>query len=141
MKFFALRKDGGPESRVTGFFIAEIKSLFSIVLLRFDTGSREAYHSHAFNALSWVLRGKLVEYYFDPAAPKTWVQIAQDRIVYGRSIRPVLTPRSRCHKVVSLGTTWVLSFRGPWAREWKEYDPKAQVWTTLTNGRKVVNAY
>mgnify|MGYP001575993171 CR=1 FL=1 len=58
MKLFYYGKDGGPESHVWGFWLIEAKSLFSIVLLRFENGTREAYHSHAFNSLSWVLRGR-----------------------------------------------------------------------------------
>lgn len=125
MKFFAKRKDGGPESHVTGYWLIEIKSLFSVVLLRFDHGSREAYHSHAFNAVSWVLRGKLLE------------SLLGDRgdIKYLPSWRPVWTPRTRFHKVISSGTTWVLSIRGPWAKHWMEYIPGKEV-LELTHGRR-----
>ena len=49
MKLFKYMKDGGPESTVWGYFLIEIKSLFTIVLLHFKNGSREAYHNHAFN--------------------------------------------------------------------------------------------
>lgn len=46
MKFFSKASDGGKDSGVTGFFLFEIKPLFSIVLLHFRNGTREAYHSH-----------------------------------------------------------------------------------------------
>lgn len=62
MRVLSYRKDGGPLSKSWGLFIIEIKSAFSVVLLRFENGTREAYHTHAFNATSWVLRGYLVEY-------------------------------------------------------------------------------
>lgn len=55
MRLLFKGKDGGPESNVTGYWLIEAKGLFSFVLLRFDKGSREAYHSHAFNAWSWKL--------------------------------------------------------------------------------------
>jgi hypothetical protein len=59
MRFFHHGKDGGPESPVEGYWLFEIKWLCSIVLLKFNDGGREAYHSHAFNALSWLLKGDL----------------------------------------------------------------------------------
>lgn len=132
MKFFKTMKDGGPESTVWGFFLAEIKSLFTIVLLHFHPGSREAYHSHAFNALSWVLKGKLTEYVRD--GKLQLVQIVD----YKPSLRPIWTPRDRLHKVVSTGDTYVLSFRGQWAQTWGEYLPFQNKYVTLTHGRKTV---
>ncbi len=39
------------------------------------------------------------------------------------------------HKVDSNGTTWVLSFRGPWNDEWKEINENGE--QTLTHGRVV----
>lgn len=61
MKLFFKSKDGGPKSNVTGYWLIECKTLFSIVLLRFSEGTRESYHNHAFNAVSWVLSGALYE--------------------------------------------------------------------------------
>lgn len=42
------------------------------------------------------------------------------------------------HKVISLGDTWVLSFRGPWVDLWHEYLPKLNKRITLTHGRKEI---
>lgn len=127
MKLFTLSKDGGPESRVWGYFLIEWKALFSIVLLHFKDGSREAYHSHAFNCISWVLRGKLTEY-----------NLSGPTKVYPPSIWPVRTYRDTFHQVHSDKDTWVLSFRGPWAKTWMEYIPATDEVLTLTNGRQVV---
>lgn len=127
MKFLKFMKDGGRESRVNGLYFAEIKSLFSVVLLHFFDGSREAYHSHAFHAISWVLRGKIVE---NPLS-------GQPR-EYRPSLLPIFTPREMFHKVVSSGDTWVISFRGPWANTWKEFLPAENRFITLTHGRKVI---
>jgi len=129
MKLLKFMKDGGSESRVNGFFFVEMKKFFSVVLLHFLDGSREAYHSHAFNAVSWVLRGKLVQNALDG-------QVTE----YKPSLVPIFTPRSLFHKVVSAGDTWVISFRGPWAKTWKEYLPDLKRFVTLTHGRKVVDS-
>lgn len=129
MKLFTWRKEGGPQSRVHGFFVVEIKSLFSIVLLHFKDGTRDAYHSHAFGAVSWLLRGHLREY----------LNEGHWGTYYWPSLKPIWTPRSRMHKVASGGTSWVLSFRGPWAKTWEEYIPAEDRRVTFTNGRKVVS--
>lgn len=134
MLFFKKRKDGGPESNVMGYWLIEIKPLFSIVLLRFDRQSRENYHSHAFNALTWFIKGKAVEDRITndtdpPGIISTW---------YKRSLIPKFTPRNNIHKVHSLGVSWALSIRGPWKKTWVEYNYLTNTYTTLTHGRKEI---
>lgn len=126
MRFFHYGKDGGPESTVWGFFLVELKSLFSIVLLRFENGSRDAYHGHAFNAVSWLLSGVLVE-----LLPVRGMQ------GYLPSWRPIFTGRERVHQVRSVGRSWVLSFRGPWSDTWPEVLPDGTR-VDLTYGRRPV---
>lgn len=137
MKFLFKGKDGGPESNVTGYWLIEAKGLFSIVLLRFDEGSREAFHNHAFNAVSWVLKGWLDEHVLGIGK---WLGGRSEHTVkMTPSFKPVFTGRARMHKVYGMAhRTWVLSFRGPWADEWKEFLPKVKQFVTLTHGRKVV---
>ena len=129
MKFFYYGKDGGKESTVSGYWLTEIKSLFSIVLLKFENGSRDAYHTHAFNSISWVLKGSLIEYHRNGRTE-----------FHTPSLLPVITKRDTFHKVVSEGDTWVLSFRGPWSKTWSEYLPNENKDIILSNGRKVVDA-
>lgn len=125
MKIFKTMKDGGPESHVTGYFLVEIKSLFSVVLLHFANGTRESYHSHAFNALTWVLRGRFEEHHLDGRV-----------LNFAPNLKPKYTSRRTFHKVVSLGNTYALSLRGPWIDKWREF--KNGNFITLTHGRKVV---
>jgi len=127
MKFFRIAKDGGPESTVTGYWLIEIKSLFSIVLLKFEGKSRDAYHEHAFDCVSWLLKGKLVEEFY-----YVWLKTR----IHLPSLKPIVTRRDDYHKVDSVGTSWVLSFRGPWRNTWNEYTNEGE--RTLTHGRKVV---
>ena len=127
MKIFYKAKDGDKDSCVWGWWLIESKSLFSIALLCFEDGSREAFHSHAFNCVSWVLKGRLDEYNLD-----------KTHNTYKPSFKPIYTKRNTFHKVFSTGRTWVLTFRGPWSKEWKEYLPKTEEYVTLTNGRKIV---
>lgn len=133
MKFLEVSKDGGPESTVWAHWVIELKWLFSIVLLRFEHGTRDAYHSHAFNSVSWVLSGELEE---DSKFDSTRNALPCTRY-HVRSLKPVLTYRSTHHKVKSFGTTWVLSFRGPWSKTWVETLPDGSS-KTMTHGRKEV---
>ena len=128
MRLLHWGKDGGKDSTVWGFWLVEIKSLFSIALLKFVGNSREAFHTHAFNSVSWVLRGQLTELEFYGEQPN----------VYRPSLWPVFTSRNTLHKVNSNGTTWVLTFRGPWSETWQEYIPKTGKFVLLTHGRKEI---
>lgn len=128
MKLFHHAKDGGEGSNVDGYWLIEAKGLFSIVLLRFRAGSREAYHTHAFNAVSWIIRGRMLEFILDG-----------ETVELKPSIRPLYTPRDRFHKVYGVAkNTWAISFRGPWVNTWKEFLPKVQKYITLTHGREII---
>lgn len=128
MKILSISKDGGEYSKVHAYTLVEIKSLFSVILLKFDPGSRDAYHTHAFNCFNWLLRGKLMEY-----------EIQNDGTITTKEYTPSIWGfpiyRKTYHKVVSLGTSYVLSFRGPWQKTWKEFLPSDNRELTLTHGR------
>ncbi len=126
MKLFTKSHDGGKDSGVTGYWLIEWKGLFSIVLLRFSKGSREAFHSHAFNALTWWLKGSVTEEFKDGGS-KRW----------SPSFKPKYTPKDCFHKIIADEVTWALSFRGPWSKTWQE--TKNGETYTLTHGRIKVN--
>ena len=128
VKLFQKAKDGGPDSTVTGYWLIELKWLFSIVLLKFEGKSRPVYHTHAFDAISWVLSGWLEEHI-----------LYQGMLVHMPGPMPVVTERKDLHMVHSANPTWVLSFRGPWADDWLEYDPFKNEQVVLTHGRKKVS--
>ncbi len=130
MKFLSKAKDGGPESPVTGYFLIEIKSLFSIVLLHFG-GTREAFHSHAFNAVTLWLKGSVTEHVHGGVWCEFCKRWDAGNIKY--------TPRGLMHKIIPITDAWAISIRGPWAKTWQEYSPKEDRTITLTHGRKVVN--
>lgn len=120
-------RDGGPKSKVMGFWFIRIKSAFTVALLRFDEGSREAYHSHAFDAWSLVLNGGLLEHHVDGRVQ-----------THEPGLRIIRTRRDTFHKVYGLAdSTWVLTFRGPWADTWKEITEDGSK-ITLTHDRVVV---
>lgn len=125
MLFLTKRKDGGPDSKVVGYWLVEIKGLFSICLLHFLPGSRDAYHNHAFNAISWLFKGQLLEEFSNGLGHP-----------YNPSIKPIYTSRECFHKVTSVGHSWALSFRGPWKSTWNEYLPQEGKTITLGIGRE-----
>ena len=127
MKLFKKSYDGGADSGVTGYWLIEAKSLFSIVLLHFSPGSRDAFHSHAFNALTWWLKGDVQELYL----------AGQYRHWYP-SFKPKRTPKDCFHKIVAGDKgAWALSFRGPWDATWSEN--KNDETYTLGHGRVRIN--
>lgn len=125
MRFLEKSHDGGKDSGVNGYFLIEIKSMFSIVLLKFAKGTREAYHNHAFNALTVWLSGNVKEHMLDGNVLE-W---------QGGNIK--YTPRENFHKVEALTDTWALCFRGPWLDRWNENRQGKNV--TLTHGRKTLD--
>lgn len=127
MRIFSKRKDGGPASTVDAYFLIEIKPLFSIALLKFHKGSRENYHSHAFNALTWFLAGDMTEELVTGEVTK-----------YQRKIWPKVTGRKVFHKVYATKNSWCLTLRGPWCDRWNEHNKSTNTTTTLTNNRTIV---
>ena len=125
MRFFNRSKDGGSDSPVEALFLFEIKSLCSIAILKFNKGGREAYHTHAFHALTWFILGELVEQDIDGSYR-----------IYRRSLFPKLTRRTKNHCVVAYCDSWCLTIRGPWSNTWTEDTDTHH--TVLTHGRKIV---
>lgn len=133
MRFLQKAYDGPKNSGVIGLFIIEIKSLFSIVFLKFDKGSRENFHSHAFNAYSFFLKGSVIE-------EKININTLEiQKKLYKPSLIPKYTPKDNVHRVNALETTYCLTFRGPWSQTWFEVNPNTKEIITLTNGRNIVN--
>jgi len=131
MRLLSKAADGGDNSGVTGYFLIELKPLFSIVLLRFAKGTRDAYHEHAFNAWTLWLKGCVIEHIMG---------VGRDLGVYRKrrftAGRLKYTPRSCMHQIEALETSWAVSLRGPWVARWREW--RAGRFVTLTHGRKEI---
>jgi hypothetical protein len=121
-RIFYVKPDGGKSSGVTAYFLIEWKILFSIGILHFKKGSREAYHNHAFNALTWWLKGSVTEEKIDKVSKN-----------YKPSFKPKYTSRGNFHKVIAYKDTYALTFRGCWKDTWNEFKNNELI--TLTHGR------
>jgi hypothetical protein len=130
MILFSKRKDGGKESTVDAYFLFEIKNFMSVALLKFNKGTRENYHSHAFNALTWFLFGDMVE-----------ERIVDGKLVktnYSFSLKPKYTPKDNLHKVFANKTSYALTIRGKWQKDWIEYNENEDTTYVLESGRKII---
>ena len=127
-QFFNKSKDGGPNSPVDGYFLIECKGLFSIALLKFNKGQREEFHTHAFNAYTWFLKGDLLE----EDAGGTFYK-------YRRKLVPKLTKKEKNHRVIAKEDSWCFTLRGPWDMYWTEYNRNSNQTTVFTHGRNVVD--
>lgn len=122
------KSDGGADSGVTAY-IVESKFLGSVALLKFNAGTREAFHSHAFNAITLWLKGRVVE--LTPMDDHGSYQR------YWKAGQWKYTPRELTHKICVLKEgAWALTFRGPWKNTWKEIRKGEEV--TLTHNRVIV---
>ncbi len=127
MKLFKKCKDGGSESPVDAFFLIECKSLFSVAILRFNKGGREAFHTHAFSAYTWFLSGVLVE-----------EDVSGELFAYSRKLKPKKTLRSKNHRVLAIRDSYCLTVRGSWVDFWTEYNMDEDKTSVFTWGRKKV---
>lgn len=128
MRLLEWAADGGKDSGVRAFVIVEIKCLFSIMVLFFPQGTREKFHSHAFNAVTWWLRGYVWE-------ERLFTSVRR----YSASWRPKFTSYDNAHRVCGgVDGAVALTFRGQWRDTWYEYDTVKRFRYTLTHGRQVL---
>ena len=127
-RFFYKKWDGGQDSGVRGYFLVEWKMFFSIGILHFSKGSREAFHSHAFNAFTFWLKGNVTE-----------VKHPENtKLNFAANLKPKYTPRTNFHKIIAHEDTYAVTFRGPWIDYWHEFKNKEYI--TLTHGRKRIDS-
>ena len=130
MLILCKRKDGGKDSSVDAYILLEIKRYFSIVLLKFNKGGREVFHTHAFDALTWFISGEMVE-----------EDVSGELYIYTRSIRPKLTLRAKNHRVIAIVDSLCFSIRGPWSPTWSEYTRDTDTTTVLAAHRRKERSY
>lgn len=126
-RFLYVKPDGGIDSGVKGYFLIEWKPFLSIGVLHFKKGSREAFHSHAFNAVTFWLKGSVTEIKHPSG----------QELKFSAGFKPKYTPRNNFHKIIADEDVYALTFRGPWMDYWYEFKNNKHI--TLTHGRVVVS--
>lgn len=109
------------------FTIFEIKYLGGIIVNIFNTVGQDRFHSHAFHAVSLMLRG----HYFEEV-------IVDNKIVTKKIEKSRFIPKNYIHKItVSTPNAMSVTFEGPWGSTWDEYFDNGRV-KTYTWGRKLL---
>jgi hypothetical protein len=101
------------EQKVSELTILEWKKLFSIKLFNFHKtdGDQDRFHTHAFNAVSVLLKGNYIE------------EIIEDRkiVQLNRSRKRFLfIPANQYHRITKSEGCRTLLITGPWGGEFKE---------------------
>lgn len=109
------------------FTIIEVKYLGGIVVNIFNTEDQDRFHSHAFSALSWMVKG---HYYED-------VVVEGKRVITKKIEKSRFIPRNYIHKITkSSPNAMSITFEGPWESTWNEYFDNGRI-KTYSWGRTV----
>ena len=85
-----------------------ISNVVIVALLKFNKGSRENFHSHAFNAFTWFLFGDMMEERF---IGKSGQQPIIEHTRYKFGLKPKFTSKENLHLLLRHKTSWS-SIRG-----------------------------
>ncbi len=113
--------------QIQRFTLFELKNIGGIIINLFNTQTQDRYHSHAFAAWSWMIKG----FYFEDVwlnGKATTKRISKSRFI----------PKDYTHKITySAPNTISITFEGPWDYQWAEYfdDGRVKIYTW---GRKVL---
>lgn len=115
---------------VTRYTLIEIKWLFSIYLHSIETFAQDRFHTHAFNALMWILRGGYTDVIKHGIGPNCPTETKEFRAGDFRYI-----PRELNHKLTRAkpGTLSLLVV-GPYSTIWTE-ETDDNTLRILTRGR------
>lgn len=122
------------------FTIIEIKYLFGIIVNIFNTDNQDRFHSHAFNAFSWMIRGYYYEEVIvsetDPSKYHPYwlgVSVITKKIEKSRFI-----PKNYIHKITKSSPNAIsITFEGPWDKNWNEFFDDGRI-KHYSWGRKVL---
>ena len=122
------------EGSVTQFIVIENKYLFSLIFYKWNTIKQSRFHTHAFPALAFLIKG----WYWERVL---FNEIEMTNFV-NQPLWPRWLPRNYCHAVDNAKPgTITMVIAGPWQKTWEEYFPDTKTWVTYTWGRKVLNKY
>lgn len=119
------------DGHIIAYTLFEHKRLFSIILYNWKTIKQNRFHSHAFGAIAFLLRGSYTE-----------ERILNGKVVVNQVnsiLKPRVLPRNYIHRIMQAEPkTWTIIFVGPWIKYWYEYFHDSHKWVKYTWGRKKV---
>lgn len=98
---------------VTEITVLEWKKYFSIKLFHFHktTGNQDRFHTHSFNAVSFLLKGNYIE---EVVVEGVVVPLQRNRS------RLIYIPKGEFHRITKSDGCRTLLITGPWEPEWTE---------------------
>lgn len=128
--FLKIQRIKRGKGLISQYILFENKYLFSIYLLRWDTGSenisQNRFHSHAFNSICFRLSGE----YQEEVVTKNGSFITKTNPFF-RIIK-----RNHVHRIVSAKPkSFSLVLAGPWDQHWWEFFPLSAKWVKYQWGR------
>ena len=116
---------------VTQYLIFENKHFLSLIFYRWNTIDQVRFHTHAFGAVAFLLRG----WY--------WEKVLYNGIEMTNFVNipfyPRVLPRNYTHAIGNAKPgTMTMVITGPWQKYWYEFFPDTQLWVKYTWGRKIV---
>ena len=133
IKFLTSKKVALGKGNVTQYTLIECKELFSVIFYRWNTIDQVRFHTHAFNAYAFLLRG----YYEE--------KIIVDGEIIEKTVNQWLKPRflakNYCHSIgYAKPQTMTLVITGAWQDTWQEYFPDTKKWVTYSWGRNKIDS-
>ena len=121
------------EGNVQALAVFENKYLFGITVYKWFTIDQIRFHTHAFNAIAFLIKGWYWEkVIFNDVEMTNFVNIP---------FWPRLIPRNYCHAIQHAKPgTMTIVFSGPWQKHWFEYFPDTKKWIKYNWGRKKVGS-
>lgn len=117
---------------IARFTIFEWKPIGGIIINVFNTTDQNRFHTHAFPAVSLMLRGTYEEDVMDLETPGHPVHTKHTSLGFR------FIPRQYCHKIRKSSKNAVsITFEGPWKAIWAEYFDNGRV-KEYTWGREVI---
>lgn len=134
--FWKRKTIGLGDQNVTELTILEYKKLFSIKLFKFHktNGKQDRFHTHAFNAYSFLLKGNYIEEVLEGNVIK--------KLPRNRS-RLLFIPKDSFHRITKGTDCTTLLITGPWGKAFKglTYTGRGMYKETeCGEGRKVLSA-
>lgn len=134
MKIFRKSEVVLGQGSVTQYIVFEHKRLFSLIFYKWNTIDQVRFHTHAFAAVAFLLKGWYWEkVMFNGVEMTNFVNVPWI---------PRFLPKNYCHAVQNAkpGTTTMV-ITGPWQKHWYEFFPDTKQWVKYNWGRVKVGKF